>query len=74
LVEDVLLNRREDATERLVTFADSIKGGSGKEVVRDEEWRKGPVEERLSHALVKGIIEYLDDDVEEARQKFAKPS
>jgi len=73
LVEDVLLNRREDATERLVTFADSIKGGGGKEVVRDEEWRKGTVEERLSHALVKGIIEYLDDDVEEARQKFAKP-
>jgi len=73
LVEDVLLNRRDDATERLVTFADSIKGGGGKEVVRDEEWRKGTVEERLSHALVKGIIEYLDDDVEEARQKFAKP-
>jgi 5-methyltetrahydrofolate--homocysteine methyltransferase len=41
--------------------------------VRDEEWRKDPVEKRLSHALVKGIIEYLDDDVEEARQKFAKP-
>jgi len=72
LVEDVLLNRRPDATERLVTFADSIKGG-GKEIVRDEEWRKGTVEERLSHALVKGIIEYLDDDVEEARLKFAKP-
>src|ERR1700744_6253134 len=73
MVEDVLLNRREDATERLVTFADSIKGGGGKEVVRDEEWRKGTVEERLSHALVIGIIEYLDDDVEEARLKFAKP-
>ncbi|MFD0763447.1 methionine synthase [Mucilaginibacter lutimaris] len=72
LVEDVLLNRRPDATERLVEFADTIKS-KGKEVVRDEEWRKGPVEERLSHALVKGIIEYLDDDVEEARQKFAKP-
>jgi 5-methyltetrahydrofolate--homocysteine methyltransferase len=73
LVEDVLLNRREDATERLVTFADTIKGGAGKEIVRDEEWRKDPVEKRLSHALVKGIIEYLDDDVEEARQKYAKP-
>ncbi|TWR24044.1 methionine synthase [Mucilaginibacter pallidiroseus] len=72
LVEDVLLNRREDATERLVEFADTIKS-KGKEIVRDEEWRKGTVEERLSHALVKGIIEYLDDDVEEARQKFAKP-
>lgn len=71
-VEDVLLNRRPDATERLVEFADTIKS-KGKEVVRDEEWRKGTVEERLSHALVKGIIEYLDDDVEEARLKFAKP-
>ncbi|HEY4194778.1 MAG TPA: vitamin B12 dependent-methionine synthase activation domain-containing protein, partial [Mucilaginibacter sp.] len=71
-VEDVLLNRRSDATERLVEFAETIKS-KGKEIVRDEEWRKGPVEERLSHALVKGIIEYLDDDVEEARQKFAKP-
>lgn len=72
LVEDVLLNRRDDATERLVEFADTIKS-KGKEVVRDEEWRKAPVAERLSHALVKGIIEYLDDDVEEARQQYAKP-
>jgi 5-methyltetrahydrofolate--homocysteine methyltransferase len=73
LVEDVLLNRRDDATERLVTFADTIKGGAGKEIIRDEEWRKGPVQERLSHALVKGIIEYLDDDVEEARLAYSKP-
>ncbi|MES2278083.1 MAG: methionine synthase [Bacteroidota bacterium] len=73
LVEDVLLNRREDATERLVTFADTIKGGAGKEIVRDEEWRKGTVQERLSHSLVKGIIEYLDNDVEEARQAYPKP-
>lgn len=72
LVEDVLLNRRDDATERLVEFADTIKT-KGKEIVRNEEWRKEPVEERLSHALVKGIIEYLDDDVEEARQKYARP-
>ncbi|MDB5115589.1 MAG: hypothetical protein JWQ79_1081, partial [Mucilaginibacter sp.] len=72
LVEDVLLNRREDATERLVEYADTVKS-KGKEIVRDEEWRKGPVAERLSHALVKGIIEYLDDDVEEARQAYAKP-
>jgi 5-methyltetrahydrofolate--homocysteine methyltransferase len=71
-VEDVLFNRREDATERLVEFADTIKT-KGKEVVRNEEWRNGPVEERLSHALVKGIIEYLDDDVELARQKYDKP-
>jgi len=72
LVEDVLLNRRPDATERLVEFADNIKS-KGKVIVRDEEWRKDPVEKRLSHALVKGIIEYLDDDVEEARQKYARP-
>jgi 5-methyltetrahydrofolate--homocysteine methyltransferase len=72
LVEDVLLNRRDDATERLVEYADTVKS-KGKEVVRDEEWRKGTVAERLSHALVKGIIEYLDDDVEEARQAYAKP-
>lgn len=72
LVEDVLLNRRPDATERLVEFADTIKS-KGKEIVRDEEWRKEPVAKRLSHALVKGIIEYLDDDVEEARLQYAKP-
>ncbi|HVW13402.1 MAG TPA: methionine synthase [Mucilaginibacter sp.] len=71
-VEDVLLNRRPDATERLVEFAETVKA-KGKEVVKDEEWRKGPVEERLSHALVKGIVDYLDEDVEEARQKAAKP-
>jgi 5-methyltetrahydrofolate--homocysteine methyltransferase len=72
LVEDVLLNRRQDATERLVEFADTIKS-KGKEIVRDEEWRKGTVQERLSHSLVKGIVEYLDDDVEEARQAYSKP-
>ncbi|TCC94305.1 methionine synthase [Pedobacter frigiditerrae] len=71
-VEDVLLNRRDDATERLVEYADTIKS-KGKEIVRDEEWRKGTVEERLSHSLVKGIVEYLDDDVEEARQQYARP-
>ncbi len=72
LVEDVLLNRRPDATERLVEFADTIKT-KGKVVVKDEEWRKESVESRLSHSLVKGIIDYLDDDVEEARQKYDKP-
>ncbi|TCD19780.1 methionine synthase [Pedobacter psychrodurus] len=71
-VEDVLLNRRDDATERLVEYADTVKS-KGKEIVKDEEWRKGPVEQRLSHSLVKGIVEYLDDDVEEARQKYARP-
>lgn len=71
-VEDVLLDRREDATERLLELAERVKG-KGKVNIIDEEWRKGTVEERLSHALVKGIIEYIDVDTEEARQKFDKP-
>ncbi|MGE6218701.1 methionine synthase [Nubsella zeaxanthinifaciens] len=71
-VEDVLLNRREDATERLVEFAETVKN-KGKAVVKDEAWRKSSVEERLSHSLVKGIVEFLDDDVEEARQKYDRP-
>ncbi|MCS7073967.1 MAG: methionine synthase, partial [Bacteroidia bacterium] len=72
-VEDVLLNRRPDATERLVTFAETIKS-SGKSASKEEEtWRNGTVEERLTHALVKGIIDYIDQDVEEARQKYPKP-
>lgn len=72
LVEDVLLNRRADATERLVEFADTIKT-KGRVIIKDEEWRKGSVQDRLSHSLVKGIIDYLDQDVEEARQHYAKP-
>lgn len=71
-VEDVLLNRRADATEILVEYAETVKA-KGKEAVKNEEWRSGTVEERLSHALVKGIIEYLDADVEEARQKYDRP-
>jgi len=70
LVEDVLLNRRPDATERLVSFADSVKG-TGKVVeAKEEAWRGGTVEERLSHALVKGIVDFIDADVEEARQTY----
>jgi 5-methyltetrahydrofolate--homocysteine methyltransferase len=72
LVEDVLLNRRPDATERLVKFAESIKKKDKTEVV-DEAWRKGTVEERLSHSLVKGITDYIDADIEEARLKYGKP-
>ncbi|HMU55460.1 MAG TPA: methionine synthase [Nitrospira sp.] len=72
LVEDVLLNRRPDATERLVSFADTVKQ-KGKAVVQDDAWRKGTVEERLSHALVKGITDYIEQDAEEARQKYPKP-
>ncbi|MFD1257071.1 methionine synthase [Mucilaginibacter terrae] len=70
-VEDVLLNRREDATERLVEYADTVKS-KGKEIVRDESWREEPVQKRLSHALVKGIVEYIDVDVEEARHQYAR--
>ena len=72
LVEDVLLNRREDATERLVEFAETVKS-KGKKRVKDDSWRQGTVEERLSHALVKGIVDYIEDDTEEARQKYRRP-
>lgn len=72
LVEDVLLNRRPDATERLVNFAETVKA-KGKAVSKDDEWRHGAVEERLSHALIKGITDYIDQDTEEARRKYPKP-
>ncbi|HEY5893406.1 MAG TPA: methionine synthase, partial [Chthoniobacterales bacterium] len=72
LVEDVLLNRRPDATERLVAFAETVKKKDKTEVVEDA-WRKGTVEERLSHALVKGIVEFIDADTEEARLKYERP-
>jgi 5-methyltetrahydrofolate--homocysteine methyltransferase len=72
LVEDVLLNRRPDATDRLVAFAGTVKQ-EGKAVVKDDGWRKGTVEERLSHALVKGITDFIDQDVEEARTQYGKP-
>ena len=70
-VEDVLLNRRDDATERLVEFAEQVKGSASEKVV-DEAWRKEPVEKRLSHALVKGVVDYIEEDTEEARQQFEK--
>jgi len=72
VVEDVLFNRREDATERLVEFAEKVKS-KGKVIEKDEAWRNEPVEERLKHALVKGIVEYIEKDTEEARLKFDKP-
>ncbi|HEV2453720.1 MAG TPA: vitamin B12 dependent-methionine synthase activation domain-containing protein, partial [Verrucomicrobiae bacterium] len=72
LVEDVLLNRRPDATERLIKFADSVKQ-KDRAVTAEDEWRKGTVEERLEHALVKGIVDFIDADAEEARQKLGKP-
>ncbi|WP_374759615.1 methionine synthase [Emticicia aquatica] len=72
LCEDVLLNRRPDATERLVTFAETVKS-KGKEIVVDNAWREQPVEQRLAHALIKGLTEFIDEDVEEARLKVEKP-
>jgi len=71
-VEDVLLNRRDDATERLVDLAEGVKA-KGKAPIKDEAWRAEPVEERLKHALVKGIVDYIDLDTEEARQKSKRP-
>ena len=74
LVEDVLLNRRPDATERLVDFGEKLKGeGTAVSEKKAEEWRHGTVEERLSHALVKGIDTYIETDTEEARVKLGRP-
>ena len=74
LVEDVLLNRRPDATERLVEFGETLKGaGSTTSEKKTEEWRNGTVEERLAHALVKGIDTYIEADAEEARVKLGRP-
>ena len=71
-VEDIIFNRRPDATERLVTFAKSVKGeGTTREA--DLSWRENSVEARLSHALVHGIVDFIDGDVEEARQKYSRP-
>lgn len=71
-VEDVLLNRRTDATERLLTFAENVKG-EGKVKLVDNTWREASVQERLKHALVKGVIDFIDEDTEEARQQYDKP-
>ncbi|PZR36862.1 MAG: methionine synthase [Azospira oryzae] len=71
-VEDVLLNRREDATEKLLEYAETVKGAGKKKEV-DDSWRKESVEERLKHALVRGVIDFIDADTEEARQKYGKP-
>jgi 5-methyltetrahydrofolate--homocysteine methyltransferase len=74
LVEDVLLNRRPDATERLIEYGEGLKGVStGSAAKKEQEWRSGTVEERLSHALVKGIDTYIEADTEEARAKLGRP-
>jgi 5-methyltetrahydrofolate--homocysteine methyltransferase len=71
-VEDVLLNRRPDATDRLVQFAKTL-GKKAKDDVKELAWRDAPVEERLKHALVNGIVDFIDVDVEEARHKYERP-
>ncbi len=74
LVEDVVLNRTDDATEKLIDYAEIIKAeGENKKEVETQAWREQPVEERLKHALVKGIVDHIDADVEEARQKYDRP-
>jgi 5-methyltetrahydrofolate--homocysteine methyltransferase len=73
LVEDVLLNRRPDATERLVEYGETLKGAGKASEKKAEEWRNGTVEERLAHALVKGIDTYIEADTEEARVKLGRP-
>ena len=71
-VEDVILDRRDDATERLLDFAQTVKGVK-KEAVEDQAWRKSPVQDRITHALVKGVDAFIIEDVEEARQAVEKP-
>ncbi len=71
-IEDVLLNRRPDATERLIDFAETVKAKDGGQQKTDE-WRNGTLEERLSHALLKGVTTFIDEDTEEARLKYGRP-
>lgn len=73
LVEDVLLNRRPDATERLVTFAETIKDKGKSQSGPDMSWRELPIKERITYSLVKGVSDYIDEDVEECRHLFARP-
>jgi len=72
-VEDVLLNRRPDSTERLLELAESYKNVGGKKIEEDLSWRDEPVEKRLEHALLRGIDKYIDEDTEEARLKYGRP-
>jgi 5-methyltetrahydrofolate--homocysteine methyltransferase len=72
-VEDVLFNRRDDATDRLTEIAETLRGSGGKEIVKDLSWRENSVEKRLEHALVRGITEFVVEDTEEARLKYPNP-
>ncbi|QDU87819.1 Methionine synthase [Pirellulimonas nuda] len=70
LCEDVILNRNPEATEQLIEFAEAVKDKGGKKAEADDAWRAGTVEQRLRHALVKGIVKHAEEDAEEARQKY----
>ena len=72
-VEDVLLNRRADATERLIAFSEQVKRGGARETAEEQAWRSEPVEARIKHALLKGITDFIEDDTEAARQKLGRP-
>ncbi|MEQ1747705.1 MAG: methionine synthase, partial [Saprospiraceae bacterium] len=72
-IEDVLFNRHPGATEELVRFAESLRDTGGRSIEKDLAWREAPVEARITHALVKGITDFIDQDTEEARQKFDRP-
>ena len=72
-IEDVLFDRREDATERLVDFAEKVRGSAPETIAQQQAWRGTPVAERLQHALVKGIADYVEEDVEEARHLYPSP-
>lgn len=73
MVEDVLMNKDPGATERLIEYAEEVKGTGAVKEEKTEEWRAGTVAERLSHALVKGIVTHIEDDTEEARQELGRP-
>ncbi len=73
LVEDVLLDRRDDATERLIAHAETLKGTGLQKEEKEEAWRQGSVEDRLAHALVKGVVDFIEQDLEEALQKYPQP-
>src|SRR5207245_1225192 len=71
-VEDIIFNRRPDATERLVQFAETVKG-AGRKQTHDLAWRSGTVGQRLSHALVHGVVDFIEEDTEEARRTLPRP-
>jgi 5-methyltetrahydrofolate--homocysteine methyltransferase len=73
MVEDVLLNRQQDATERLIEYAEKVKNQGKTKTKEEETWRSGTVQERLAHALVKGLTDFVDQDTEEARHQYPRP-